>query len=195
MTKIESSENFYKDEGVWVETPFGIFRPAAPKYDIRDIAYALARNCRFNGHVSHFYSVGAHSLNVAHLMQLWGGDPLEGLLHDGTEAYLSDVPSPFKSLIPDWRKLDKFMETELRKQFGLPETKSELCAKADWYALFIEANWLMPSHGEKYEDPYKFRAPAIALAEADTSFQPRLYTAFAAVEQEFLAAFNKWKHS
>ena len=63
--------------------------------DIRDIAHALARICRFGGHTVGFLSVAEHSLHVAYRCAS-AGYALEGLLHDASEAYLGDVPAPIK---------------------------------------------------------------------------------------------------
>jgi hypothetical protein len=97
-------------------------------------------------------------------MQLkFGGDPVEGLLHDGSEAYLSDIPAPFKSRLPDVRSFDGQVETALRRSFFLPEAKSEECRKADWVALFIEAHDLIEERGSDFEDPYQLRPVALEL--------------------------------
>jgi hypothetical protein len=91
------------------------------------------------------------------------GDPMEGLLHDGQEAYLSDVPSPFKHRLPDYCKVESKLETEMRLHFGLPPTKSEGCKRADWYALFIEAYQIVPGKGLDFADPHGFRVDALKL--------------------------------
>jgi hypothetical protein len=131
-----------------IETQHGSFNPQDPKFDIRDIAGGLSRKCRFNGQCNRFYSVAEHSVMVARLMsQVYGGDPLEGLLHDGSEAYLPDVPSPYKHVLPDLSAMDKRVESALRAHFKLAPEKSPACARADMTALLIEAYYLLPSRG------------------------------------------------
>lgn len=132
----------------WIETQGGTFSLENPVFRITDIAHALGQIARFNGHGKFFYSVAEHSLLVAAIMQeLEIGDPFEGLMHDATEAYLSDVPSPFKSLLPDWRRIDEQLTYKMRKTYGLPELMTEECKVADTLALFLEAHELMPSRG------------------------------------------------
>ena len=172
MTSQSSTSRFGGDldysDHIWIETPSGKkFYPGRPEYDVEDIAHALAFNCRYNGHTKRFYSVAEHSILVSVLMEEFKlGSPLEGLLHDATEAYLTDVPAPFKSLLPDWKALDLQMENALRDQFGLPRGKTGGCREADELALFIEAYVLMPGKGEEYYDPNNVRPRALELVRA-----------------------------
>lgn len=155
------------DGKCWVETFSGaLFSPQEPEFTIPDISHALSMNCRFNGHVSQFQSVAEHSVVVSILMEEFtGGDPMEGLLHDALEAYLTDVPAPIKKLLPDWKKLDKQLEVALREQFNLPATKSQGCQEADWLSLFIEAYYLLPSQGTGFADPHDLRPKALDLID------------------------------
>lgn len=144
----------------------GKFDPLKPVFEMEDIGHALAMNCRFNGHVKEFYSVAEHSVIVARLMaQETGGDPMEGLLHDATEAYLSDVPAPFKQFLPDFCAFDKKVDRAMRVQYGLPEEITPECKRADWLALFIEAFWLTPNQGTEFDDPYNLRDEALGLKD------------------------------
>ena len=139
----------------WIETYTGRrFELSNPSFCIEDIAQGLSNIARFNGQCK-FLSVAEHSLAVADLMTLEGeGDPFEGLMHDAVEAYLSDVPSPFKSLLPDWSRFEDNCDRALRRDFYLPETKSEACHKADTMMLFCEAHFLLPNKGRNFsEDP------------------------------------------
>lgn len=69
---------------------------------IEDIAHSLSCICRFGGHSEEHYSVAEHSLYVEALLD-YRGEPdstkLWGLLHDASEAYLGDVPRPYKSRV------------------------------------------------------------------------------------------------
>jgi uncharacterized protein len=164
-----NSEDAYKT--AWIHTRFGRFDLDAPLFDIRDIAHALSQLARYNGHTSQFYTVAAHSCLVCYLMAAHvGGDPLEGLLHDGLEAYLSDVPSPFKHLLPDYKAIDNRLDMALRKSFGLPLTKTAHCKEADWLALFIEAKHLVNGEGADFADPLNLRNKALALIARDSMF-------------------------
>lgn len=149
----------------WIETSSGArFELAAPVFDTKVIAHALSMCCRFNGHVSKFYSVAEHSVLVATLMErFYSGDPFEGLMHDALEAYLVDVPSPIKRLLPDYKELDHHLDTQLRAHYGLQPEKSSECKFADRIALFIEAYYLIPSGGANYYDPDGHRAEALKL--------------------------------
>ncbi|MBU1330905.1 MAG: phosphohydrolase [Gammaproteobacteria bacterium] len=81
---------------------FDLLNPRAEDVTTTDIAHALSLVCRFNGHCAHHYSVAQHSLLVAYIIEKEGGTPeeqLAGLLHDGTEAYISDLTRPLKLLL------------------------------------------------------------------------------------------------
>jgi hypothetical protein len=68
--------------------------------DLEDIAHSLSMLCRFNGHTKTFYSVAEHSVMVSRLLAKRGYDrsiQLWGHMHDAVEAYLTDIPAPFKS--------------------------------------------------------------------------------------------------
>ena len=82
--------------------PFDLLNPRAENVITTDLAHALSLVCRFNGHCAHHYSVAQHSLLVAYIIEKDGGTPeeqLAGLLHDGTEAYISDLTRPLKLLL------------------------------------------------------------------------------------------------
>lgn len=135
-----------------------------PSFDFDVIAHGLAKNCRYTGQCKKFYSVAEHSVLVARLMRdLKLGDPLEGLFHDGTEAYLSDIAAPWKVLLPDYKKLEARIELPLRKHFGLPDTITAGCKRADWLALFIEAHTLMPTKAVDWIAPGDIKETAAAL--------------------------------
>jgi 5'-deoxynucleotidase YfbR-like HD superfamily hydrolase len=84
--------------------------------DIEDIAHALARICRFNGHLRYHYSVAEHSVNVAEELKLRGASKelrLFGLLHDASEAYIADIPRPLKDWIPEYLEIEKDLQRKI----------------------------------------------------------------------------------
>lgn len=168
-------DDTYKDEYDFIETYSGLhFYPYAdqPVFNILDISHALSLCARYNGHTEKFYSVAEHSVLVANLMvRLFPKEnPLEGLLHDATEAYLSDVPAPFKQHLPDWRQFDCDLEAKLRVWAGFTSPRPEAVKTCDWLALFIEANQLLPSGGDCFADPEKLRPWALDLANDFTIY-------------------------
>lgn len=93
-----------------------ILRPTADMIDIEHIAYALSNVNRFTGHVGP-YSVAEHSLYVSEYVE--PQNALWGLLHDASEAYLGDVSSPLKQLLPDYKRLEELSMLAIADKFGL----------------------------------------------------------------------------
>ena len=117
----------------WIQTHSGkAFYPFAPRpddIDIEDIAHALAHQCRFGGHVSKFYSVAQHCVLIARVLHAQGFDKrtiLAGLLHDATEAYLVDLPSPVKNMLPGYRDAENRLAAVIAEKFDLPPVEPEL---------------------------------------------------------------------
>ncbi len=127
--------------------------------DIEEMAWATAMQCRFTGHVRFRYSVAEHGVLVADLMGLSecsrrGGTPFEALMHDTHEGYVSDLASPWKGVVTDYRPFEAIAEKRMRVQFGLPEKISEGVKYADWLALIIEAEQLlMPGVTADWPEP------------------------------------------
>lgn len=120
-----------------------------PGFNISEIGGALSKLCRYGGHCSSFYSVAEHSVLVADLMKFYHlGDPMEGLLHDATEAYLVDIPGPWKCRLPDYLAMEDALERKFRRDFKLPPEKTPGCKRADWIALMIEGRSLLTSRGQ-----------------------------------------------
>jgi uncharacterized protein len=112
--------------------------------NFEDIAVSLSNTCRFVGHIGRFYSNAQHSLFVAALIGTYKDatpmDQFQGLLHDGSEAYLSDIMSPIKELLElaGYRKLEKRVQGVIYEKFSLPAEMTEFVKKADSQALHIE---------------------------------------------------------
>lgn len=124
------------------------FFPLAPRVedvDIYDIAHALSCMPRFAGHTRHFYSVAQHCLLVASLVPK--DMALAGLLHDAAEAYLMDLPTPIKRLMPAYcraeAKLLGVIGDAFRQRRGWAEDVA--IKQADRAALQIEHWNLMPT--------------------------------------------------
>lgn len=195
MTQVSSNE-FYASKGasaLWIELADGSrFYYETSAFTIRNIAASLSKLCRYNGHCLAFYSVAQHSVLVADIMHnLQLGDPREGLLHDAQESILCDIPSPWKVLLPDYKKVEATLEHRLRQQFGLPEKGTDGCKKADYLALHIEAQWLIESHGDDWEAPPGLKDEAKQYMK-DFACPPAMWTQNPKkAEQFFLDEFTR----
>lgn len=108
---------------------FDPLQPDPRLIDINDIAHALSMLCRANGHFKSFYSVGQHCINCAVEAAARGYSQrvqLACLLHDGSEAYLSDVTRPVKQEIPRYKEIEEpLQDTIWLKYLGSPLTEEE----------------------------------------------------------------------
>lgn len=146
----------------WILTHSGIrFDPIAPTIDmidIDDIAHALSHVNRFNGHSFVPYSVAAHSIHVMHLVQILAGHRvtpellLAALLHDASEAYLCDIPSPIKPHLIGYAQIEANLQRVIADATGLdPATfRDPLIKQADLIALATEKRDIMPAHPEAW---------------------------------------------
>lgn len=76
--------------------------PRPESIDFDDISSSLSKICRFNGQLNSFYSVGEHSVAVAH-DALSRGCSIDAciacLMYDAAEAYIGDVSRPLRYLL------------------------------------------------------------------------------------------------
>lgn len=108
---------------------------------IEDIAHGLSNVCRWAGQCKEFYSVAQHSVFVAKCVSQQ--NKLAALLHDASEAYLNDIPRPIKHRLPDYKKLENYVQTEIAKKFGFEYPFNEDVKQGDDYALRQEWNEIM----------------------------------------------------
>ena len=132
--------------GSWILTNsrrhLDLSTPDPEAIEIGDIALGLSRECRFSGQTRWFYSVAQHSVLASRIVP--EKFALEALLHDATEAYLRDLPSPLKRLVPEYARIEQVFDRVLRKCFGLPEEMSPPVHQADRILLATEKRDLMP---------------------------------------------------
>lgn len=110
---------------------------------LEDIAWQLLHVCRYAGACKVNYTVGIHSMLVADLVV--PGLEFHGLMHDGTESCIGDIPSPFKS--DEMRKMEKILSARIWQQFGFPaltEHEEKQIKIADIRALCAEADLIGP---------------------------------------------------
>lgn len=59
-------------------------------------------------------------------------------MHDAAEAYCQDIPAPLKALLPDYRRIEAFVDELIRFKFNLPLTPSPEVKYADLKMLATE---------------------------------------------------------
>lgn len=147
-----------------------------PGFDLRDVAledvvHSLSMQCRYMGHCRRFYSVAEHCVKVAWMAEVEHGVGSQvarcALLHDASEAYTGDFPSPLKRSIPELKTFELLVENEVFQALRLPDPNEEIwktVKKYDTMALFQEAAalfnqtpaWVKPV-------PYEFDHPMLCL--------------------------------
>ena len=152
--------------------------------DIKDIAHALSLICRGNGHVQHFYSVAQHSLACAKEAKVRGYRKeiiLGCLLHDASEAYLSDVTRPIKKELTYYLEVEDVLQNIIWKYFigkVLTEEDKRLIFEIDDEMLSLELKELL--NEEINNDYLKLKR------KVDLSF-----ISFEQVEKEFIDFYKK----
>lgn len=164
----------------WIQTytgrKFFPLDPVIESIDIADIAHALSMMCRYGGHCDRFYSVGEHSVLLSRCvpqeLALWA------LLHDASEAYLVDVPSPLKPYLPGYADIERKLERAVAARFGLCWPMPEEIKFADTAIRTDEMQALMKSPPE----PWPGMLPALGLElplwgqkQAKAEFLQRFY--------------------
>lgn len=172
----------FKDGDAWIQTYTGRrFTPTNPNPEsivIQDIAHALSMLCRFGGHSKEFYSVAQHSVAVSHLCD--EDDALWGLLHDASEAYLVDIPSPLKNSdkFKEYVNLESLVMHAVCTRFSLDKKEPISVRKADKVALGIEANTLMSPLREDWKYTAKipsFKVEPLGQKDAKQLFLDRFF--------------------
>ena len=108
-----------------------MFDPLVPQEElicIADIAHSLSMLCRANGHFKSFYSVGQHSINCMREAQARGYSKrvqLGCLLHDASEAYLSDVTRPVKKELPQYKLIEEPLQAAIWAKWITPGLTKE----------------------------------------------------------------------
>ena len=131
--------------GNWMQTQgsraFWPLDPRPTDIDIRDIAHALAMQCRYNGHCRVFYSVAEHSVLVSQVVP--PEDALHGLLHDAAEAYVGDIIRPLKRHITGYDEIEDRIWRAIAARFGLSPEMPESVKAADNAVLLAEQQQIM----------------------------------------------------
>lgn len=144
--------NDYSKSEVYTHTVEGRMYLRDPKFSIPAMARALSNTARFGGNTYFRYSVAQHCVLVSEIMEYMAiGNPMEGLLHDGVEHVMQDIPSPYKHTpeLAGYREIEKWLDHHLRQQFDLPLEPSPEMKWADSVALFVEAWYLIPERGQE----------------------------------------------
>ena len=149
-----------KKKGDWIQTftgkEFWFLEPDPESIDIIDIAHSLSMQCRNNGHAHFFYSVAEHSIWVSMLVE--PEHQLAALLHDASEAYLADIPSPIKPFLSNYKEIENNLQAEINKKFGCALTMHESIHKADKEILVNEMEFLLSEPPRPWNDDGKYNA-------------------------------------
>ena len=166
------------------------FEPLSPDVsliDIRDIAHALSLMCRGNGHLKSFFSVAQHCINCALEAKERGCSKkviLACLLHDASEAYMSDVPRPFKQFLLDYQRIEENLLDMIYEKFlaePLNDEEKAIMKQIDDDLLYYDLKELL---GEICEgEPPKLNI------ELDYRFVP-----FEDVEKRYLELYETLKY-
>jgi len=162
------------------EHMFDLLNPQAQAFDITDIAHHLSNICRFNGATTSHYSVAQHSVLVSRIVPPYLA--LAGLMHDAAEAYVGDLPSPLKALLPDYQDIENNILQTIFEKVGINFPYHNEVKRADLVALATEARDLLKPIGEEKQweslsgiSPCDIAITPMTQQEAEAAFLARYF--------------------
>ncbi len=167
----------------WVQTytgkKFNFLNITPDSICIEDIAHALSNICRYTGHTKEFYSVAQHSIIASEIVP--EEDAFDALMHDATEAYLSDISRPLKTLLPEYKKLEKKVYKAIADKFNLLYDLPTSVKEADLILLSTEKRDLL---GNVEADEWTIIKSVEPLAKKIYPLKPK------EAEEEFLLRYT-----
>ena len=142
----------------------------ADMVNIRDIVPGLGKECRFAKQIREdiFYSVAQHSMLITESIPLPDHLKIYPLMHDAAEAYVGDMPKPFKMKLPDYERLEGEIMAVICEHFGLqwpfPDGVRELVKEYDSRILVDEAAQLFDDVPEWLQDFHAHGIRPLGLA-------------------------------
>jgi hypothetical protein len=102
-------------------------RPDPAVVSIIDIAHHLSQQCRYAGATQSppgcLYSTAQHCVLLAdyatQILKASALDCLQILIHDGAEAYLTDIPRPVKQFLPEYRAWEHRVQMVIREWLSM----------------------------------------------------------------------------
>lgn len=161
-----TQENLYTKDCIRARSGIymNVFEPTSEMICIEDIAHGLSNTCRWGGQCRQFYSVAQHSVLCA--ATIGKEFKLAMLLHDASEAYLSDIPSPIKKRMPEYTRIEDNLMTLIAKKFGFQYPLQEEVKATDKSALELEWRDLMLDQ----KDDFEFQMTCWSPEEAKDKF-------------------------
>ena len=168
--------------GDWMQTYSGKqFWPLDPRpedIDIVDIAAALSKLNRYGGHTIKFYSVAEHCVLMARAARADGFSLnicFQILMHDASEAYLSDVIRPIKPYLDNYADLEKKMMVVIARRFQFGWPPSDVVKQFDNAILVDEMRQAMlpppaPWFGDNPPKSLGVRLQFWSPAQAESAF-------------------------
>ncbi|MBQ7037957.1 MAG: phosphohydrolase [Clostridia bacterium] len=181
---MQKSHSVSEDETVsyittYSKKPLDPVTAKADEIKLVDIAHALSLMCRANGHFPYFYSVAQHCVNCVKEAAARGYSrrvQLGCLLHDASEAYLSDVTRPIKQLLPYYLEVEERLQNVIfDKWITPPLTEEERCLifEVDDTLLYHEFMEIM---GERVADTVPSLYVTLDFSCVDFSLVEKQYT-------------------
>lgn len=94
-----------------------------------------------------------------------------GLMHDAGEAYISDLPKPFKDGVSEYfdPHEEKILEV-IASKYGLPRTYPDSVKAADWAMLICERYQVMADQALEWNGVSAHRALGRAVPQIEIQF-------------------------
>lgn len=163
---------------------FDALNPSMEDIRIADIAHALSMLTRANGHFPRFFSVGQHSIQCCREALARNYSPrvaMACLLHDASEAYISDITRPVKKYMTMYLQIEDQLQSMIFEKFlgsSLEEEEAVLVDNIDDGCLFYEFDHFMNIRMSEVEP--------VMVSNLNYDFRP-----MEDVEKEFLDLYRE----
>ena len=130
--------------GTYTGKKFLLLEPRLEDIDIVDIAHALSLQCRWTGHCKFHYSIAQHSYYCSFIGP--ESEAFDRLMHDTSEAYISDLNRPLKHYTDAgvaYRKVEKIIQTAINQRYGVSLIEPPSVHIADDTMLYAEKAQIM----------------------------------------------------